>query len=89
MQVLLCNYPLIDYFFNACSPKDETYELPPLPVDRATVRVNPAPAGSENVITSSNPAYGHFGISKQKNDTKKEEEMDNTYEPIPFDTARQ
>ena len=74
-------------YFIACRPKDETYELPQLPVGHATVKVDPAAAGSENVITSSNPAYGHFRISKQKND--KEEEMDNTYEPTPFDTARQ
>ena len=76
-------------YFIACRPKDETYKLPQLPVGHATVKVNPAAATSENVITSSNPAYGHFGHSKQKNDTKKEEEMDNTYEPVPFDTARQ
>ena len=31
------------------------------------------PARSENVITSSNAAYGHFQISRQEHDTKEEE----------------
>ena len=31
------------------------------------------PARSENVITSSNPAYGHFQISRQECNTKEEE----------------
>ena len=69
------------------SPTDETYEIPELPVDDAIVKANPA--RSENVITSSNPAYGHFRISRQENDTKEDEEEDHTYEPLPFDTPRQ
>ena len=47
------------------------------------------PATSENVITSSNPAYGHFQISRQENDTKKDEGEDHTYEPLPFDRPKQ
>jgi len=55
----------------AYSPIDETYELPQLPTDYSIVKANPA--RSENVITSSNPAYGHFQISRQEYDTKEEE----------------
>ena len=69
------------------SPTDETYEIPELPVDDAIVKANPA--RSENVITSSNPAYGHFQISRQEDDTKEDEEEDHTYELLPFDTPRQ
>lgn len=74
------------FFYITYSPTDETYEIPELPVDDAIVKANAA--GSENVITSNNPAYGHFRISRQENDTKEDEE-DHTYEPLPFDTPRQ
>ena len=73
--------------FIAYSPTDETYEIPELPVDDATVKVNPA--RSKNVIFSSNPAYRHFQSSRQENDTKEDEGEDHTYEPLPFDTPRQ
>ena len=53
------------------SPADETYELPQLPTDDSTVKANPA--RSENVITSSNAAYGDFQIPRQEYDTKEEE----------------
>ena len=59
-------------FFVAYSPAVETYEIPELPVDDTTMKVNPA--RSENVITSSNPAYGHFRISRQtKEDDRKKQ----------------
>ena len=46
-----------DYtFLKCCSPKDETYAIPELPVDDAIVKANPA--RSENVITLSNPTSG-------------------------------
>ena len=70
---------------------DEAYEIPRVSAqDDTSVKTNPA--RSENVITSSNPAYGHFQISRQKSERKKEEEGEKqvkTYEPIPFDTAGQ
>ena len=69
------------------SPTNETYEIPEFPVDDAIVKANPA--RSENVITSSNPAYGHFRILRQENDTKEDKGEDHTYELLPFDTPRQ
>ena len=65
---------------------DQTYEIPHLSA-RYDTTVKANPARSENVVTSSNPAYGHFQISRQKNDRKKEEKGEkrvNTYEPIPW-----
>ena len=76
---------LTTFFCIAYSPTD--YEIPEVPVDDAIVKVNPA--RSENVISSSNPAFGHFQSSRQENDTKEDEEEDHTYEPLPFDTPRQ
>ena len=70
---------------------DEAYEIPRISArDDTSVKTNPA--RSENVITSNNLAYGHFQISRQKSERKKEEEGEKqvkTYEPIPFDTTRQ
>ena len=73
---------LATFFCIAYSPTD--YEIPELPVD---VKVNPA--RSKNVISSSNPAFGHFQSSRQENDIKEDEGEDHTYEPLPFDTPRQ
>ena len=67
---------------------DHAYEIPHLSArDDTTVKANPA--RSENVITSSNVAYGHFQISRQEHDTKEDEGEDHTYEILPFDTPRQ
>ena len=78
MFVVIWNRKIVDHlptdFDNcsciACSPTDETYELPQLPTDDFIVKANPA--RSENVVTSSNPAYGHFHISRQECNTKEE-----------------
>ena len=72
------------FFYITYSPTDETYEIPELPVD---VKANPA--RSKNVISSSNPAFGHFQSSRQENATKEDEREDHTYEPLPFRTPRQ
>ena len=82
MFVVIRNSKIADHLpsiytgFDSCScisysPADETYELPQLPTDDSTVKANPA--RSENVITSSNPAYGDFQISRQECNTKEEE----------------
>ena len=68
---------------------DDAYdEIPHLSVQDDTI-VKANPARSENVITSSNPAYGHFQISRQEHDTKEDEGEDHTYEILPFDTPNQ
>ena len=46
---------------------DKAYEIPHLSArDDTSVKTNPG--RSENIITSSNPAYESFQISRQKND---------------------
>ena len=59
--------------FNSCySPKNETCEIPQLPLDDGTGK--DSQARPENVITSSNPAYGYFQTSRQEYDSKEDKE---------------
>ena len=62
------------------------YEIPQLPLDDATGKNSQA--RSENVITSSNPAYEQFPTSRQEDkDGKGLNQIDEAYE-IPHLSAR-